>query len=102
MTRIYRWRGRYFGFILNGRLFDANSKYMGWVEDDGWVWRHDGRFVGELVEESYVLRCTNMVEPVARVARVPPVTPVAPVPPVDRVGRVERVGWSDALDDLSA
>jgi len=98
-TPIYKWNGEYSGFIHSDRLFDAHSKYLGWVDDDGRVWRSDGTFLGEIVEENYILRRTTMVEPVPKVPKVPPVPPVAPVPKINRVGRVKKVGWKDALEE---
>jgi hypothetical protein len=52
MTAIYRWNGEYFGFLRNGRLFNASSEYLGWITDDGRVWRKDGSFLGEIEDEN--------------------------------------------------
>lgn len=94
---IYRWDGRYFGFISGGRLFGTNSDYLGWVDDSGRVWRADGQFLGELVNESYILRRQSAPQPLARLPRLAPVPPIPPAPRINRVGRVGRVGWIDAL-----
>ena len=98
-TPIYRWSGEFFGFIYNGKFFDADSNFLGWTDDENRVWRADGTFLGEIVDDNYILRRTTMIEPVPRVPKVPPVPPVPPVPRVDRVGHVPKVGWEDALDE---
>lgn len=100
MTAIYRWNGEYFGFLKRDRLFNAVGDYLGWVTEDGRVWRADGSFLGEICNENYILRKTNQVTPVKRVARVRPVKPVPPVRQVNRVGRVRKVGWVDALNEF--
>jgi hypothetical protein len=96
---IYRWNGQYFGFISNGSFFDARGTYLGWVDPDNRVWRADGTFLGEKVDDNYMLKCTSMAEPVSTVARVSPVAPVPPVPSVDRIAQVPRAGWKDALEE---
>ncbi len=99
MTAIFRWDGRYFGFIHGGNLFDAAGSYLGW-SDGEWVWRADGTFLGEVVDDDHILRNETQVEPVPQVPRVPPVPPVPPIPEIDRVGRVPLAGWKDALEDF--
>jgi hypothetical protein len=101
-TPIFKWSGEYSGFISGGRIFGAHSEYLGWVDQDGAVWHRTGQYVGELVDDGYILRNTIRVTPVSRVAMVAPVSPVSPVAHVNRVGRVGRAGWVDAFDDLLA
>jgi hypothetical protein len=67
---IYRRSGDYFGFIKSNRLFNANSDYLGWITEDGRVWRADGSFLGELVDNHYIMRRRSMATP-ARKARLP-------------------------------
>jgi hypothetical protein len=99
MTPIFRWSGEYFGFTSGDCLFGATSTYFAWIEH-GRVWRSDGLYVGEIVDENYVLRNSSMVAPAPRVPRIPPVPPIPPVPSINRVGRIPRIGWTDALGDL--
>jgi hypothetical protein len=96
---LYKWDGTYCGFVRNGYLFDANSEYKGWIEEGGDAWDSHGRFIGELVDENYILRRSTQAQPANRVARVQPVSPVTPVGRVNRVGRVGRAGSDDALED---
>jgi len=100
MTRIFRWNGEYFGFITNQRFFDANSNYLGWVDDDGSVWKRDGHFLGEIVDENYVLRRHTMTEPAVRAQRAAPATPPTPAYPANRASRAQRAGWFDPLDQV--
>lgn len=98
-TFVYRWNGRYFGFISNGRLFDASSNYLGWVDEQGRVWRASGSFLGELVDGNYILRRTSMATPASRVARSRPSRPTSPTRRTNRTGRTPRAGWIDALNE---
>ena len=97
MTPIYRWNGEYFGFISNGRLFDATSKYLVWVTDDGRVWRRNGTFLGEIENENYILRRTSMATPATRATRATPATPATPALRANRA----RAGRVDALDEYA-
>ena len=97
---LFKWSGEYAGFIYGGRLFDASSDYIGWIEDDGRCWDSGGAFLGELVEGSYVLRRSAMATPASRAARAHPATPAMPARRADRAGRATRAGWDDALEDL--
>lgn len=97
MSALYSWDGRYFGFVSNGRVFDANSRYVGWVEDDGRAWRADGSFLGEMVDDSYILRNINIAEPARRARRGQPGRPGVRGRPGDRGARAKRVGRIDPL-----
>jgi hypothetical protein len=92
--------GEYSGFILNRRVFDARSTYLGWVDEDGSVWHRTGRFVGEVVDENYILRNTARAAPAARAALAAPAAPAAPAALAKRAGLAQRAGWVDAWDDL--
>ncbi len=52
---IYRWNGKYYGFMSNGYLLDANGTYRGWIDGNGTVWQANGKFLGDLVGGEYVL-----------------------------------------------
>jgi len=97
MTRIFRWNGDYFGFIHNGTLFDSGSRYLGCI-DDGRVWKADGTYFGQLIEDNYILMNTMMLQPMPRMPRMPPMPPMPPMPSMNRMGRMPRLGWFDALD----
>jgi hypothetical protein len=100
MTFIYRWDGRYFGFIAKGCLFDAGGKYVGWVGADGLGWRADGAFLGEVVDESYLVRYTFATTPTEKPPRAGPPAPTVPPRPADRPPRPEGSGYTDALDQF--
>jgi hypothetical protein len=100
MTPIYRWSGQYFGFISNDRLFDASSHYLGWITEDGRVWRANGSFLGEIEDENYILRRTSMSTPSNRSARSRPSTPSVPSTKSNRSGRSARSGRVDALEEF--
>ena len=97
-TPIFRWSGEYSGFIHNGYFFDTNSNYLGWVEDDGTVWNKDGTYLGELIEENYILRNTMKMEPRPKIPKISPISPISPIPKIDKIGKSGRIGWEDALN----
>jgi hypothetical protein len=98
VTYIFRWSGQYFGFLDGGFLYDAAGNYIGWVAGDGNVFRADGSYLGELVEDEYVLRSPFATVPANRPPMSPPMTPTLPVPPTNRPPRAQRPGYADALD----
>ncbi len=100
MTPIFRWNGEYFGFISNGYVFREDSEYLGWLEDDGSAWGTDGTYLGELVNDNYILRNTSRMQPMSRMARMRPMTPMSPMRRMNRMGKMSRMGWADALDGL--
>ncbi|OCH42338.1 4-fold beta flower protein [Aliivibrio fischeri] len=93
MTPIYRWNGQCFGFIKNDRLFSASSQYLGWVTEDGRVWRRNGAFLGEVENENYILRRTSMATPA---------TLATPPRRANRADKASRVGQFDALDEFAS
>ena len=100
MTPIFRWDGQYWGFITQGRLFNAAGECKGWIECDGSVWGDDGRYVGELHDGNYILRHSLKAGPVPRVSHVRAVPRVSPVPSATRIGRVPKGGYHDPLEEM--
>ncbi len=99
MTKpIFKWNGEQAGFIHNGRFFDNNSNYRGWLESDGSVWNSDGKYFGELVEDSYILRNSMKLEPLQRLPKLPPLPPLLPLPSLPRLPKLPKLGWVDSLD----
>ena len=94
---IFRWNGKYYGFMSNGYLLDANGAYRGWIDGNGTVWRSNGEFLGDLVGGEYVL-----LQESARRASQPKRLSPGPiqVPPraEDRPARGARPGYVDGLD----
>lgn len=102
MTPIYRWDGEYFGFIRNDRLFDARSQYLGWVTEDGRVWRKNGTFLGEVEQENYILRRTAMATPATKATRATPATPATPARRANRAAKAPKASRVDALDEFES
>lgn len=95
---IFKWSGEYIGFIHNGRFFDNNSNYLGWIENDGSVWNSDGRYFGELIENSYILRNSMKLEPLQRLPKLLPLSPLPLLPSLPRLPKLPKLGWVDAFD----
>ena len=98
MRHVFKWNGAPLAFIHGSALFDFEGRYLGWVGRDGRVWRDDGRYIGELVEDEYVLRNTLRSDPPRMVPRVPPVPPIAPLMPAWRIPRPALPDWVDPFD----
>jgi len=97
---IFRWSGEYFGFIHSSNLFDATSNYLGWVDNGGYVWSSNGSFLGQVIDNNYILKHTGAVEPSSKVSPILPTSPTPPCPEPPRVGRALPFGWQDALEEL--
>jgi hypothetical protein len=100
ITPLFRWNGDYAGFVHNGHVFDSKSTYRGWIETDGQVWRHDGRYVGQFTDGNYILKNAMTIDPIPRIPRIAPIPPIPPIPTINRIGKVEKIGWNDAFDEL--
>jgi hypothetical protein len=101
MTQIiYRWNGKYFGFIWQDRLFDKDGNYIAWI-DGNEVWKKDGTYLGDLVDGEYVLRATKIVprtpcDPVCEPSEHPDKPPVCQ----SREPRSAREDYVDALGEF--
>lgn len=93
---IYRWKDEYFGFLYNNRLFDKNSNYLGWIDEDE-VWRKDGIYLGNLVAENYILKKRTMATKARRAIRAIPATPARPSTKANRAAKAQKAGYVDAL-----
>jgi hypothetical protein len=96
---IYRWNGDYFGFIYNDRLFNKHSIYLGWV-DGTEVWRTNGTFLGEIIDNDYILRRTYMAARSLRAIKATPATPAIPAMKANRAAKAIPSGYIDALDEF--
>ena len=100
MTKIFHWNGKYFGFIKNEKLFSKTSKYLGWIDNNGNAWNKDGHYLGEQVNDNYILRKTSKMKPMSKMSKMTPMSPMSPMHPMDKMGKAKRLGWVDALDDF--
>lgn len=100
MYPIYRWSGAYFGFVINGNLFDAKARYLGWVTN-GLVWHADGTYLGQLYDGSYVLANNSRSPPAPQAPHSAPPQPAVPSPWSDRAPRTLLLAFDDALEAFS-
>lgn len=94
---VYRWNGRYWGFIYKDNLFDKAGRYYGWVDDNKKVWRKDGHYFGEILDNNYIMKKQIEISPIPKVPKIPPIPPIPPMPFIDKVSRIPKVGWIDPL-----
>lgn len=98
-NHIFKWNGQPLGYESNGRLFNTDGEYIGWVEDDGSVWDAGGVYVGEIVEGDYILRRANKIPPINKIPKIPPIAPIPPIPPIPRIPKIPKIGWYDPYDE---
>lgn len=94
---IYRLNGEYFGFIWEARLFDKDSKYVGWV-DGKEVWTTKNEYLGELLDGKYILRAIKLENPSCKGQCPPPMRPVKPSKCENTKRQPPKKGYVDALD----
>lgn len=99
-TPLYKWNGKYYGFIYNDKIFDKDAKYKGWIDENSQAWNKDGEHIGELTNENYVLKKDMQMPKVPKIPKIPPIPPIPPIPKIDRVGKIDKIDWSDALNKL--
>ncbi len=95
-TPLFRWDGKYWGFLADGELYDRYGRHVGWLEGHD-AYHRNGRFMGALRDGRHVLRDVLRGEPIHRAPRVAVPYPTPPTPPPDRGARELLDGWTDAL-----
>ncbi len=96
---IFKWSGVYAGFFKNDRLFDRTGRYLGWRDTHDSVWKYDGEWLGQVVEQNYLARDLRALSQ-RRPPQVPSVSALPPMPPASRVARAVRPGCCDPLEAL--
>lgn len=96
MTPLFRWDGQYWGFLVEGNLYDRHGRHVGWL-DQADLYHLSGRFMGELRHDHYVLRSALRGEPIHRAPRPAVDHAAPPTPSPDRDARDPMDDWSDAL-----
>jgi hypothetical protein len=102
MTSVYRWDGRFFGFLAeNDHLFDEQGRLVAWISDGRHAWNAlNGAYLGDRAGPEYILRDQRP----APHSRPFPIEPTAlcflPDRPHDLTWRGPRAGFTDGLDGL--
>lgn len=96
---IFRWNGKYFGFIWKNKLFDENGTYLEWIDGEE-VWKKNGTYLGDLFEQTYILRATKIEnKPACEPKKILSEEPTKPKLCPSREPRESRKGFVDALDE---
>jgi hypothetical protein len=97
---IFRWNGEYFGFIWKNRLYDENSNYIAWIDGEE-VWKKDGTYLGDLYENTYILRPTKIENrSPCKPKKIPTDHPTKPKLCPTREPKESRKNYVDALDEF--
>ena len=98
---IFRLSGAYVGVLTSdGWFFDAEGRYIGWHDKNSQVWHRDGTYLGEIIDENFILRRQGWLQSVRKTPKVPPIAPELPAAPPNRLPIAARPGWVDALDNI--
>ncbi len=97
---IYKTSGKYLAFTDQNNIFRWDGEYLGWLDNQNYIWSPTGSFLGQLFERNgfyYALRNTFQILPVSRSPRPKPTmpnipTPVTPAPVFD-----PPIGTEDAF-----
>lgn len=77
---LYTTRGVWAGLLAEGRLYNPQGEWIGWVERDGGAYSVAGEYVGQLTRDFRILRPRGLtVAPERR--RRPPAQPAGRFPP---------------------
>jgi hypothetical protein len=96
---IFRLNGEYFGFIWQARFFDKKSNYIGWL-DGTEVWTIENKYMGELVDNKYILRPLKVAShPKCKGPCPPQAKPIEPSKSENIAPRPSKEDYVDALDD---
>jgi hypothetical protein len=86
--------------MWKNRLFDEDSNYVAWI-DDIEVWKKDGTYLGDLFENTYILRPTKIENrPPCKPKKSPTDQPTKPQLCPTREPREARKNYVDALDEF--
>lgn len=94
---LYKRCGEYWGFIFLNNIYDKNNNYRGWIEENKFVWNDKGKYLGELIDDHYILR--NKTE-ISLSYKVPPERTEVNFKIIikkNKIGKLQIKGWTDAL-----
>ncbi|MFH0833962.1 MAG: hypothetical protein V2A63_01055 [Patescibacteria group bacterium] len=97
---IFRSNGNYIGFVRDSTIFSRDGVYLGWIENNRFVWDSNGRFGGVLQEfngNKYIFINKLSVMPFSRPARPTPSTVSIPNPPAN-IPKIDLpIGYTDTF-----
>lgn len=97
---IFKSSGNYLGFISGNFIFSRDGVYLGWVDENKYVWDTNGRYRGRLSavgEFEYILRQQYTMPPVPRAPKATPPSPAIP-PPVPNIPSINlQIGIEDGF-----
>lgn len=102
---LYNWEsGKYWGFayLINKKyyIFDAESNNKGWIDKNNRVFNMDGDYLGDLIDNNYILKKNILIEPISMVGRIPRNKPAQPQQRNPKKPRERLVGYYDVLTKL--
>jgi hypothetical protein len=98
---LYKYNGQYWGFILKGRIYNKYGKYFGWIDKKNKCWNEDGDYIGELVEDKYIIQKNIYTEPISRIPKIPRAEPVKIADQPNIKPKVLTTNYYDVLEKLN-
>ena len=100
MTKpIFRVSGEYFGFIRGNNLFNLSNVFIGRISKNE-IWKQNGQYLGEIFEESYILRQIEITKENKKPFVYPILNELPQIAPA-RVLKTIPNGFIDALELIS-
>lgn len=102
---LYNWRtGKYwgFGYLINNRhyIFKSDGSNIGWIDKNNKAFNTNGDYLGELVDNNYIIRKDFKVEPISRIRRIPRNKPANPQNIGPKKPREKVIGYYDVLEKI--
>lgn len=97
---LYKYNGQYWGFIYKNCIFDKNSKYHGWVDKKNRCWNDNGDYIGNLIEDKYIVQRNIYTEPIGRTPKMPTVEPAKIADQPNISPKILTTNYYDVLERL--
>lgn len=94
---LYKLSGEYWGFISDNYIYDINNEYFGWLDSDNLAWYKNGKYLGVLFQNNYIVINYASIKPISRIPIEEPVTKFSVNMKINKMKRVADKGWSDTL-----
>jgi hypothetical protein len=98
---LYKYNGQYWGFVLKGRIYNKDAKYFGWIDKKNRCWNYDGDYIGNLVEDKYIIQKNIYTEPVGRIPKIPRAEPVKIADQPNIKAKILTTNYYDVLERLN-
>lgn len=97
---LYKLSGKYWGFVYDNYIYDINNEYFGWIDNENLAWYKNGKYLGELFQNNYIVINYSNIKPISRMPIEAPSEKFSVNVKINKMKRVADKGWSDALKNI--